>query len=67
MHFGKAHLLFGNGVHTYEIYYVAALPGGTSVPVPGAGESAGWVMSGNNADGYIVTAVYEKEPVRHGR
>ncbi|NBD27954.1 D-alanyl-D-alanine carboxypeptidase family protein [Paenibacillus glycinis] len=65
--FGKAHLLFTDGVRTYEIYYVAALPGGTDVPVPGAGESAGWELSGNNRDGYVVAAVYDKEPIRHVR
>ncbi|WP_040196513.1 D-Ala-D-Ala carboxypeptidase VanY [Candidatus Soleaferrea massiliensis] len=36
----------------YEIYYVAAEPGETAVPVPSNRE---YTLSGNNADGFIVT------------
>lgn len=36
----------------YSVYYVAATPGGTQVPVPG---SKSYTLSGNNADGFIVT------------
>lgn len=36
----------------YSVYYIAATPGGTQVPVP---ESKPYTISGNNEDGFIVT------------
>ncbi len=38
---------------TYQVYYVAAGDGTTSIPVPENGE---YEISGNNVDGFVVTA-----------
>lgn len=65
--YGQRHLFYEQAHCVIEIYYVVALHGRTAVPVPGTGDSASWDISGNNADGFVVTAVYDKEPDRHGR
>lgn len=46
-------LKVSTGGHDYEIYYVAMTdPTGTQVPIP---TGASYTVSGNNADGFIVT------------
>lgn len=50
------HLYYGMESGVYEIYYVAAEEDGTTVPVPTSGE---YSISGNNVDGFIVTAYFK--------
>lgn len=53
--FDKTHLYTSDFDGTkYEIYYVMAEDGPTSVPVP---ENREYIISGNNVDGFIVTAI----------
>ncbi|RAP74905.1 D-alanyl-D-alanine carboxypeptidase family protein [Paenibacillus montanisoli] len=64
--FASEHLIVEDGDRRFEIYYVEAAPGLTAVPVPND-KDAEWDVSGNNVDGFVVTASYRKEPRRHGR
>ena len=53
--FDKSRLSYNSNGQNYEIYYVpASMTGDTKVPVPLSGN---YEISGNNADGYIVTAI----------
>ncbi len=52
--FGQSMLEYSTSEQTYQIYYVpASASGDTAVPVPTSGT---WDISGNNVDGFIVTA-----------
>ncbi|MFC4810458.1 D-alanyl-D-alanine carboxypeptidase family protein [Paenibacillus sp. GCM10023250] len=64
--FGRKHLIVEDAGWLIESYYVPASNGLSSVPVPAAG-AADWDISGNNEDGFIVTAFYGKGAKRHGR
>ncbi|SFI49245.1 D-alanyl-D-alanine dipeptidase/carboxypeptidase [Paenibacillus sp. UNC496MF] len=64
--FGGKHLIVADAGLLAETYYVPAASGFTPVPVPAAG-AADWDVSGNNEDGFVVTAVYGKGAKRHGR
>ncbi|MFD2615048.1 D-alanyl-D-alanine carboxypeptidase family protein [Paenibacillus gansuensis] len=57
--FGDTHLYVTDGHLSYEIYYVAAKEDFTLLPVPQHMKSA-WEVSGNNADGFIMTAVHSE-------
>ncbi|WP_219836802.1 D-alanyl-D-alanine carboxypeptidase family protein [Paenibacillus sp. R14(2021)] len=62
--FGETHFIFENDASWYEIYYVPAWNEKSAVPVPEASEVK-WRISGNNMDGFIVTAAYPKDGASH--
>ena len=51
--YGKQHLTYTVSTTTYEVYYIAATGDNTPIPVPA--NRPYWV-SGNNVDGFVVTA-----------
>ncbi|RED63225.1 D-alanyl-D-alanine carboxypeptidase family protein [Cohnella lupini] len=63
--YGGKHLYIETNETLSEIYFAEASAPSVYVPVPSArGES--WQLSGNNGDGYVVTAAYPKAGSRHG-
>jgi D-alanyl-D-alanine carboxypeptidase len=52
--FDKKHLEINNGRSLYEVYYIKAQEGTTSVYVP---KNSEYSVSGNNVDGFIVTVL----------
>jgi len=50
----------------FEIYYVASEEDVTAIPVPAASEVASWQLSGNNIDGFVVTAAASQRRAAHG-
>ncbi|WP_312108038.1 M15 family metallopeptidase [Brevibacillus reuszeri] len=55
--FAKEHFYFETESTILEIYYVKAAMGSTTVPIP---NHARYELSGNNADGFVVTVFHEK-------
>lgn len=50
---------------SFEVYYVAADGDATQVPVPTGASGADWRLSGNNKDGFVVTAAMPGRLARH--